>query len=334
MPQPRISFYLLPQDHATISASGPLEGGDALIARTVQNSPALIWTWLTYLRVRQAGVECRLTDRFPQEGIVVSAACSVPLMLPTPARVCHVSAVADSPARFYPQVQVFQNTRQLGHYSRSFFLPALFHIPHWAQPGLIPRDSRRGDSFVNVGFVGSRKQMAAELASEECTRRLADMGLRWSSVHKDFNDYSEMDCLIGIRSFDGRSYDHKPASKLVNAWLAGVPAVLGPESAYREAGRPGENYLEVGSVEELFAALAALKADPALRSRLVAAGRERVNDYTDEAITKKWVELLTVHAPVVHAKWCGKGPVYKTAYHADQYLRRMGRSLRKRIMRE
>jgi hypothetical protein len=334
MHQFRISFYLLPQDHAAIKERMALHGANTSIAKIVQNSPALIWTWLTYMRVKQAGIECELTDKFPREGVVVSAACSIPLMLRTPPQVCHVCAVADAPPRFYPQIQVFQNAKQLEQYSSSFAIPFLHHIPHWAQPDLVPRNAGRGEAFVNIGFVGAKNQMAPELVSEACRKRFEDLGLQWTAVHKDFNDYSEIDCLVGIRSFDGRSYDFKPASKLVNAWLAGVPAVLGPESAYREAGRPGENYLEVGSLEDFFAALQALKANPALRAKLVSSGRQKVPNYSDAAITKKWVELLTVHAPAVHARWSGKGPVYKTAYHADQYVRRMGRALRKRIARE
>jgi hypothetical protein len=334
MPQPCISFYLLPQDHAAIKERRALHGANTSIAKIIQNSPALIWTWLTYMRVKHAGIECELTDKFPREGVVVSAACSIPLMLRTPPQVCHVCAVADAPPRFYPQIQVVQNAKQLQQYSSSLPIPLLHHIPHWAQPDLVPRNAGRAEAFVNIGFVGAKNQMAPELVSEACRKRFEDLGLQWTAVHKDFNDYSEIDCLVGIRSFDGRSYDFKPASKLVNAWLAGVPAVLGPESAFRAAGKSGESYLEATSLDDLFASLKALKADSTLRSRLVVAGRDRVKDYTDEAITKRWVELLTIHAPEIHAKWSGKGPVYKTMYHADQYLRRMGRALRKRIARE
>jgi hypothetical protein len=334
MVQPRISFYLLPQDHASVKERTAGSGDATPIAKIVQNSPALIWTWLTYTRVKQAGVECELTDTFPRQGIVVSAACSVPLMLRTPPQVCHVCAVADAPPRFYPQIQVLQNVEQLRQYSSSFAIPSLQHIPHWAQPDLVPREQGRGETFVNIGFVGAKNQMAPELISAAANERFAELGLRWMAVHKDFNDYSKIDCLVGIRSFDGRSYDFKPASKLVNAWLAGVPAVLGPESAFRAAGKPGEDYLEAASLDDLFTALRTLKQKPTLRAKLVSSGREKMKSYSDEAITKKWVDLLTIHAPAVHTRWCRRGLVYKAAYHSDQYARRMGRALRKRMIPE
>jgi len=53
----------------------------------------------------------------------------------------------------------------------------------------------------------------------------------------DWPDFREADLILAVRPGDRRRATNKPASKLVNAWLAGVPALLGPEVAYRELRR-------------------------------------------------------------------------------------------------
>jgi hypothetical protein len=47
-----------------------------------------------------------------------------------------------------------------------------------------------------------------------------------------WHDYSTDDLVLAVRDLTEKDALVKPASKLVNAWIAGVPALLGPEPAF------------------------------------------------------------------------------------------------------
>jgi hypothetical protein len=54
---------------------------------------------------------------------------------------------------------------------------------------------------------------------------------------------------------------HKPATKLYNAWLADLPALVGPEPAFNAA-RKSDHFFEVQTAEDVYAAVKALKSSP------------------------------------------------------------------------
>jgi hypothetical protein len=104
-----------------------------------------------------------------------------------------------------------------------------------------------------------------------------------------------------VRPAEG-AHTGKPGTKLYNAWLAGVPAVLGPEPAFRELRRHELDYLEVTSVEEALAAIDRLRSDPALYRAMVDHGRERARDFSVEAILDRWTDLLWERVPALAAQ--------------------------------
>ena len=91
--------------------------------------------------------------------------------------------------------------------------------------------------------------------------------LRWT-------DYSDVDLVLAVRPPIG-TYTDKPASKLYNAWRAGVPALLGPEPAFRELYTDPLDYVEVSTVEDALAAIDRLRAEPDLYRRMIDRGRRR-----------------------------------------------------------
>ena len=113
----------------------------------------------------------------------------------------------------------------------------------------------------------------------------ARAGLRWP-------DYSTVDAVVALRPPDGRSYPGKPATKLYNAWLAGVPAVLGTESAYRAERRSELDYLEAASGAEALAALRELATDPHRFAAMVDNGRSRATAVAPAAVAARWRDLL------------------------------------------
>ncbi len=79
---------------------------------------------------------------------------------------------------------------------------------------------------------------------------------------------------------------------MYNAWLAGVPALLGPERAYRALRRSELDYIEVGGCDEAEAAIKRLRADPHLYQQMIDNGRKRAEEFTVRRITEHWKALL------------------------------------------
>src|SRR5262249_14750818 len=126
------------------------------------------------------------------------------------------------------------------------------------------------------------------------SRRLSELGLNWAIVPRHrWNDYSDVDAVVAIRSFSGRDFGYKPATKLYNAWHAGVPSVLGHESAYIAERRSDLDYLEARNFDEAVEALRRLRDDRGLRRAMVENGRSRAIESSFERIAGRWAELLT-----------------------------------------
>ena len=126
----------------------------------------------------------------------------------------------------------------------------------------------------------------------------------------DWPDFREADLILAVRPGGRHRATNKPASKLVNAWLAGVPALLGPEVAYRDLRRSELDYFEVASVGEALAAVDRLLGDPDLYSAMVENGRARSVDFTAEAIVPRWGKLLFETIPALApSPWSRRVPL-------------------------
>ncbi len=135
---------------------------------------------------------------------------------------------------------------------------------HWPQPDLIPRDpgARRLGGKMRA-FFGAEECIANEMHSEEWAATLRDLGLQWHFVKPEkWHDFSEVDVVVAIRDFVGNHrYGNKPPTKLFNAWRAGVPAILGRESAYHQQWRRSLDYLEGPDLSRSGGGSAATAAD-------------------------------------------------------------------------
>src|SRR2546422_1942949 len=92
--------------------------------------------------------------------------------------------------------------------------------------------------------------------------------------------YRETDAVIAARGFDGNPHVHKPATKLYNAWLAGVPFLAAPDSAFRAERRSPDDFLAVHDAAELFEKLRLLKNAPELAARMRTNAAARAKDFT------------------------------------------------------
>lgn len=301
------------------------------VAEFTLHSPPLIWEWATYFHLRNAGREVRLTNTMPREGIVVTSACMYPLLQKPPANVLLIDTLADSPPRFYAHIHVSQNPWQHKSFHSLLNFPVWRYINIWPQPGIIPRDPSRGGRFENVGFFGHRDQLEPSLQTEAFQQALAKRGLRLVIVDRDFTDYANIDAVIAVRDFTCNPQYHKPNSKLINGWKAGVPVLATGESAFVAMRESPLDFVEISNVGELLAGLEKLKADPNLVEKMVANGKRRVADYTEEKIRGDWEKLLFDDAQRLYAKWRCKSGLQKEAFYADQIFSRGFRSVKNKF---
>jgi hypothetical protein len=191
-------------------------------------------------------------------------------------------------------------------------------IYHWPQPGLVPRDRERGARLETVVFKGHDCNLDQSFRDPAFLRQLDRLGMRLvidarekvTGKHR-WHDFEAADAVLAVRNLTEADARVKPASKLVNAWFAEVPAILGPEPAFQDIRRSALDYIEVTSPQEALDALERLKSDPALYRAMVENGRARRSEFTEAEILRRWVDLLN-------------GPIFEayTAWHRKALARK------------
>ena len=266
------------------------------------------WTLQTYLFMKQAGLPCQLVTELPRRGIVISHRDFLPSFLPPRAGVFLICIKADRNEHSWAHFHVVQNARD-SLLARD--RPAIA-MDHWPQPSLIARDTARGTRCENLGYFGRELNLAPELRTQEWSAELTALGWTWSARDRaHWHDYHDIDVTISVRDFETHGVsndpvlnaDSKPASKLVNSWHAGVPAIVGRESAFRRARRSRLDFIEVESMDDLRSALATLRANPSLYHDMVANGLRRAAEHSPAEVASQWKTLLTEGIAESLAAW-------------------------------
>jgi len=293
------------------------------------------WTLQTYLRLKADGFACELVGSMPTEGIVVAHWDSLPKDLQPEPRLLIVCLQADRARHPYAQVHVVQNPRglltQLMLLGDRYLLPGgRYYMPLWPQPGLIPRNPARGDRFENVAFFGLEENLLPELQAASWHDQVDALGLRWQVVSsfERWNDYSDVDVILAVRSFEQSDYTWKPATKLYNAWHAGVPAILGRESAYRAERKSELDYLEVASLTDVISALKRLCDERALRQAMVENGRLRAQETQPAQLVARWRNLITEEIIPEYKAWIS------SSWYRQSFLQRRQLAIQTREMRK
>lgn len=309
MRQPVPIHFYLPKEYWPASGiPTSIDGSQTYFLNT-----ALNWVLQTYLRLRDAGYSVELTADLPAEGVIVSFSGLVPFEFIPNARQYFVSISADAPAHPFANMHIVQNMRQSKRLRNAHF------VPHWPQPLLIPRDTMRGARFEHAVYYGDEVNLAAELRTQAWRDSLTNLGLTWiirgdaSPLKASFVD---VDVIVAVRSFHKAGFVRKPASKLFNAWIAGVPAILGVEFAFQEQRKSQWDYIEVHSVEETLEAIRRLAASPELRNRMIENGKLRAEEVTVPAITERWRAVLFDSAVVGYQNWIEGGALGKSLHYA------------------
>ncbi|GAA5000850.1 hypothetical protein FNZ56_10355 [Pseudoluteimonas lycopersici] len=250
------------------------------------------WVVQTWARLRDAGMPVALDNRVPDEGVVVFYAGDKRVVwkqLRAGNRALLAAVRSDRHPVGFADVEIVQNA------SSADGVRAVY-LPHWPQPGLLARDPARGDALRVVLFPGTPQNLAADFDASDWHSFVQARGIEFRCRYGDdaaaWNDYRDVDALLAIRPGSMGLVRNKPAWKLFNAWLAGIPAILGPESGYRELRQGPLDFLEAATPAAAMQALQRLQDEPGLYRAMVDNGLARGAEYTMEATRARWIELL------------------------------------------
>jgi len=271
------------------------------------------WVLQTYLRLRSAGFESELDERIPPDGLVLFHSKHEALVrrgLPARGAPVLVGIRADNREALTAEFELVQN----GKFAKS---GRRIWAPHWPQPGLVARDASRGASVRRVAYKGFLANLHPAFHGERWRSFLDRLGVEWvvdarpfesstatDRAALDWSDFSAVDLILAVRMPDRKTDFSKPATKLVNAWLAGVPALLGKEYAFRELRHTELDYVEIDPHDPLVPAERAverLAGDPELFRAMVENGRQRAREFDVAAVTSRWIELLGTTLPALAA---------------------------------
>jgi len=259
------------------------------------------WVLQTYLHLRAAGEAVELLRELPSEGVVLAHIETLSYELRPSSDLLVVPLLVDKdiPLPYAPLHITHNPVQRLPLVMRSRYMPP------WPQIGLIPRATDRGDRFETVSFLGFPENLHPSLAGASFAQQLRTLGLTLHIADPSrWHDFSEVDAVLAVRNF-GRDAPHltKPALKLYNAWLAGVPAVIGHETACRAEGKPGEDYVEATDEIQVHRALERLATDLAFRRQVVAGGLARMTRRDTESLRLKWSSLIRNELLPLHDRW-------------------------------
>ena len=294
--EPRINFVILRLDDWPEFFHNPKDISIQEFNERRKNSLELLdgdWTGRTYLELAHRGLPIRASSRLCKNSINILHADTLRRMLGQTGPDHFIVCIrAEKEASYTAHFRIEQNGRRKP-------TARCDNIPYWRESGLIPRDAGRGTRIERVVFKGALSHLDPEFQSETFKTQLAKMGVELSvgfnwrgSGDESWRNYRRADLALAVRRMMSVVAKLKPASKLVNAWAAGVPALLGPELGFQELRRSDLDYIEVRSPEDVLAAIARLRDNPELYAAMVRNGFERAESFTDDAIAERWRALI------------------------------------------
>jgi hypothetical protein len=150
------------------------------------------------------------------------------------------------------------------------------------------------------------ENLPEEMAAPTWSDRLRAIGVSWAPDIRDavtgansWHDFSDADVALCVRGGSGLGLLRKPATKLINAWSAGVIPLVGREPSYVELVRHREDAMIVESVDDVVRTLEELRSDPELVRRLRRGVATRGAQFSGPAVLDSWTAALSAPLPDV-----------------------------------
>ena len=260
------------------------------------------WTLQTYLFLKKHGVNVNLVDYVPENGILIGHKTTFKDKQlkndnnPSLLKICIQGDKIYSPFEedSTPKnvdISIVQNMEDSSIENGNGL-----YVPFWPHYNIVPRESGR-KSIKTALYCGWKEWLDEGLQSETFLRQLSELGVSLETRFEDssllWTDYSEADLILAIRSFDNNPYVHKPPIKLINAWTAGVPAIVGMnETAYHQVGIQGKDFIGVSNIDEVITMISYLKENPQKYTQMRERGFVSVKQFSEEKVVKCWLVLL------------------------------------------
>ena len=319
-------FFFIPTAHLpNKDQSDDWVNGRMPVMTRGKTATALNWLYQTWLELRNIS-DVHLVSDLPESGLIITMSNFLGTGFRASSRQFIAAVAADYLPHSGAHVQLVQNAAHLHR------LPGAIFMPLWPQPSLIPRNPLRGATMETVAFLGDSKNLAPKLRSPEFSERLkretgATLELREIAR---WHDYSDVDAVLAIRDFSSLKHLHKPGTKLINAWLAGVPLIGGRESSFAAIGKEGRDYLIARSVNHSIAIVQRLRDDHCLYGRIVEEGKKSSIPFARTAVVNRWKSFCNEVFPNLYRRWQTKSPLERNLYWLRQrgllYLDRKLRS--------
>lgn len=195
---------------------------------------------------------------------------------------------ADRPRVPFADIRILQN-------------PACSETPRtqylylWPQPGLIPRNPHRGNNIERISIPGNAQYLPSYRNTSRFIETLHHLQITVQIMNAgDWSDYSTTDLILAWRpTVSKRVLNTKPPSKLINAWHAGTPALLGPEPAYQALRQHPDDYFEVRATHDIIRIIQHLKNNPEYYTHLLHHYKKQAQQYTHQHLIEKWFALFT-----------------------------------------
>jgi hypothetical protein len=279
------------------------------------------WIAQTYLRLRPAlearGWTVRAVDRFRAGNIAVAHRDDANDFLSGAHAAFLVVVRADRAPVAACDFAIVQNHVALSSRER--------YVPLWPQPGLAPRDRARAARIERIAYNGRTDSAPAWFWDARFAAALRRRGVEFESRRSHWEDYRDVDLALAARVDADARVRTKPATKLYNAWLAGVPALASPEPAYRELRRHPLDFLEIESPGDVLRSVDLLRANPGLYRAMVDNGQARGREYGVEAVKVRWLDLLEGEVRRAYGQW-RRAPVRRRAWYLGAMLEQKARS--------
>ena len=247
------------------------------------------WIVQTFIRVRKPLLAADMTptigERLVGDCVNVAHRDSLNRLLAPYHRSYIVGVRADRPPLHSCKWELVQNDLERGG-------PQARHMPFWPQPGLVPRDAERGTRVERIAYFGRTAAAPAWFYDQRFHSKLRRLGVEFEIRDGEWFDYRDVDLVLAHRIESPTVLRHKPASKLVNAWLAGTPALLANEPAYAALKRSALDYIGIESPYDVIKAVERLRGSPQHYLAMVSNGRRRGEMFDVVPTKERWLRLL------------------------------------------
>lgn len=279
------------------------------------------WIAQTYVRVaatlRERGFEVRASERFIPGTLCIAHRDDANDFAGGAHRSFLVVVRADRAPVHACDLAIIQNNVGRAVHER--------FIPLWPQPGLIARDPARGSALRRLAYHGRLGSAPAWFDSPRLRRELAQRRIAFDPRAARWDDYGAVDVALAARDEAPSVLATKPATKLYNAWLAGVPLLAMPEPAYLELRRSPFDFIEIRSEEDVLRAIDRLQRHPELYREIVQNGLRRASEFGVERTRERWLAMIEDEAVPAFVT-SNVGTASRRAWHLGAMVRQKAAS--------